>query len=95
MAAWPTRDELKARLNVTDDDWDTDLDGTLAAAIEHVKTDVGDWIDGTDQPDDNHSRAALRMAELMALRPGSAAEADKDPVYRNLMFGKRHRFGIG
>jgi hypothetical protein len=96
MAVWPTVEDLAKVLNVTDvEDWQPMLDNTVAAGISKVKGDVGDWVDGTDQPDENLAAAALRMAELMALRPGSAADADKDPVYRNHIFGRRHRFGIG
>lgn len=99
-ADWPLLDELKQILNVESDDWDGDLDGTrltgiLDSAIEHVKREVGVWTEYEDLPTIGMSKAALRMAELMALRPDSASEADKDPVYRMHLYGERRRFPIG
>ena len=100
MMMWPDLDELKQVLNLNNGDeentdWDTVLEPVLASAIRKVQHDVGVWDEYEDLPDDALSRAALRMAELMALRPDSASEADKDPVYRMHLFGHRKRFGIG
>ena len=97
MMEWPDLEELKQVLNLGEDntDWDLTLEPILASAIRKVEHDVGIWDLYEDLPDDALSRAALRMAELMALRPESASEADKDPVYRFHMFGHRKRFGIG
>ena len=95
----------------TSSDWDGDYDGTrltrlLASAIEKVKLDVGDWDDYIDVPDDNLSQAALRMAELMALKPEIAAQvtggrgiraasfSSTDPTYTALVFGHRRAFGV-
>lgn len=100
MAAWPELDELKQVLDVTSDDWDGEYDGTrltrlLAAAIDRVKGDVGDWDEYTDEPDDNLASAALRMAELMALKPELAAAVGMtDPTYSRLLYGRRRKFGI-
>lgn len=103
-ADWPELDELKQVLDVTSEDWDgaadsgfseTRLSRLLAAAISKVKADTGSWDEYLDEPDDNLAQAALRMAELMALRPEVAAGAIKDPTYQRLMFGHRKRFGIG
>jgi hypothetical protein len=104
MAAWPELDELKQVLDVTSTEWDGDYDGTrltrlLAAAIEKVKSDVGDWDDYIDVPDDNLSQAALRMAELIALKPEVAAAVASgkmvgDPAYLMLIFGHRRAFGV-
>lgn len=100
---WPQLDELKQVLDVDSDDWDgaandyggpTRLTRLLAAAIERVKLDVGDWDEYVDVPDDNLAQAALRMAELLALRPGAAAYASADPTYQKLLFGHRRKFGI-
>ncbi len=101
---WPQLDELKQVLDVESVDWDgviddygngpTRLTRLLAAAIERVKLDVGNWDEYVDVPDDNLSQAALRMAELIALRPGAAASASDDPTYQRLLFGHRRRFGI-
>jgi hypothetical protein len=102
MAAWPELDELKQVLDVTSSDWDGDGeydDGTrltrlLSAAIEKVKADVGNWDEYADEPDDALAQAALRMAELIALRPEVAAGAVSDPTYRRLLYGHRRSFGV-
>ncbi len=106
MAAWPDTAELAQVLNIDNvDDWSTTLDRVMAAAIRKVKSDVGTWDEDVDEPDDNLAQAALRMAELMSLRPevasgigtrsGSAASLAGDPAYRALKFGHRRAFGIG
>lgn len=100
MADWPTLEELKKVLDVTDDSWNGEDDSTLLegvrlSAIEKVKGDVGLWDEYEDQPDIPLSRAALRMAELMALRPDAAAENRADPVYQTHLFGHRKRFAVG
>ena len=98
MADWPDTDELKKVLDVDadgGDDWTDTLDRVLASAIDRVKRDVGAWVEGTDEPTDSLAQAALRMAELIALRPETAATVgDNDPTYRRLLFGNRRRFGL-
>jgi hypothetical protein len=94
MADWPGPDELKRVLDVTSEDWDETLDRVLSSAIERVKHDVGEWDDDTDEPDDNLAQAALRMAELLALRPEAAAQARTDPTYARLLKGHRRRFSV-
>ena len=95
MAQWPTVTELKQVLDVTSEDWDGTLDGILAAAIIKVKKDVGDWNDVTDEPDDSLNRAALRMAELMALRPEAASVVRvRDLAYQAYLYGHRRSFGV-
>lgn len=100
MAAWPELDELKQVLDVTSSDWDGDYDGTrltrlLSAAIEKVKADVGDWDEYVDLPDDNLAQAALRMAELMALKPEVVAQVGStDTTYNRLVYGHRRAFGV-
>ena len=96
---WPQLDELKQVLDVESLDWDGDLDQTrltrlLQAAIAKVKLDVGDWDEYVDVPDDALSQAALRMAELMALKPEVVTGMVKDPTYLNLVYGHRRKFGI-
>lgn len=96
---WPELDELKQVLDVTSDDWDGDVDDTrltrlLSAAIDRVKLDVGAWDVLTDEPDESLAQAALRMAELMALRPEAAVSVINDPTYERLLYGHRRRFGI-
>lgn len=94
MADWPSSEELKQVLDVTSDDWDTTLDRVRAAAIAKVKLDVGSWDELVDSPDDALSQAALRMAELLSLRPEAAAGVVGDPTYQRLLFGHRRSFGI-
>jgi hypothetical protein len=97
MADWPDTAELGRVLNVdtSSDDWTVTLDRVLAAAISWVKGKVGDWDDATDEPDDNLAQAALRMAELIALRPETAAAVGAtDPTINRLLFGRRRKFGI-
>lgn len=97
MAEWPTIEQLQRVLNF-DPEYEDPAADTLAslleAAIERVKLDVGNWDEYTDVPDDALSMAALRMAELMALRPEVAADAAKDPTYHRYLFGHRRTFGI-
>jgi hypothetical protein len=95
MATWPDAAELKQVLNVESDDWDQTLDRVLAAAVTRVKGDVGDWDDDVDEPDDNLAQAALRMGELLALRPEAAVDSIKDPTYSRLLAGHRRVFGVG
>ena len=108
MAAWPDLDELKQVLDVTSSDWDGDYDGTrlsrlLEAAIAKVKADVGNWDEYEDEPDDALAQAALRMAELMALKPEimaglsvrvSGRMLNNDPTYIHLLYGHRRSFGV-
>lgn len=95
MAAWPGLAEFAQVIDVSDvDDWETTLDRVLASAITKVKLDVGGWDDLVDEPDENLAQAALRMAELMALRPDASAPAATDPTYQRLLFGHRRRFGV-
>jgi len=95
MADWPDADELKQVLDIDSDDWDETVDRVLASAIQHVKDQVGDWDSSEDSPDDNLARAALRMAELMSLRPNAVPGVlGMDPTYQRLIYGHRHKFGI-
>jgi S-adenosylmethionine hydrolase len=102
MAEWPEREELARILDVVlpNDYAESDplvgmLDRVLASAITRVKLDVGDWDEYEDVPDENLAQAALRMAELMALRPELASAVGMaDPTYRRLMFGHRRAFGV-
>lgn len=94
MAAWPVLAEFAQVIDVQNvADWETTLDRVLASAIAKVKLDVGAWDDATDEPDENLAQAALRMAELMSLRP-DATNQSADPTYRRLLFGHRRRFGV-
>lgn len=94
MASWPALAELKQVLDVTSTDWDTTLTRVLVSAIKQVKADVGEWDDDVDSPTESHAAAALRMAELMAMRPDAAADTVNDPTYARHLSGKRRRFGI-
>ena len=108
MIDWPQLDELKQVLDVESDDWDgsedsgedaSRLTALLAAAIAKVKQDVGAWDEYEDLPDVSLNRAALRLAELMALKPEVLAAVElgaivSDPAYQAFLYGHRRVFGI-
>ena len=91
---WPDLDELKQVLDITSGDWDVTVERILQAAIARVKAEVGLWDESIDEPDYNLAQAALRMAELLALRPEAAANAVSDPTYQRLLYAHRRRFGV-
>ena len=106
MADWPDADELKRVLNIDSDDWDETVDRVLASAISQVKLDVGNWDDDEDEPDDSLAQAALRLAELISIRPTTTLESvhgrdmamvtlTRDPTYQSLLKGHRRVFAIG
>ena len=95
MADWPDAMELKQVLDVASEAFDETLYRVMAAGIAKVKADRGGWDEAVDVPDDNMAQAALRMAELLALRPEAAADTIKDPTYNRLMTGRRRVFGVG
>lgn len=89
MATWPTLGELKQRLDVESNDWDSQLTRVLDAAIAQTKSEVGDWVEGVDTPDDALAQSALeRAAEF-----GSTGESLKYPRSQQLLYGQRRRFG--
>lgn len=98
MADWPTKEELLRVIDVeeldSEDPLDVVLDRVLAAGIKQVTSDVGNWDDATDYPNDNLSQAALVAAEHYSLRPEAAGGAVSDPRYALLMTGQRRRFGF-
>jgi len=94
MADWPDADELKQVLDITSDDWDETVERVRQASIAKVKLDVGYWDEDIDSPDDALAQAALRMAELISLRPEAAVGVVADPTYNRLLFGHRRSFGI-
>ena len=93
---WPTIEELRKVLDVdpNSDAWTTTLQRVLTSAIIQVKQDVGAWDEVIDTPDCKLAQAALRMAELLALRPESAVAAISDPTYARLLSGYRRRFSL-
>lgn len=98
MAEWPTLEQVKRVLNFEpgeDDPLGLTLENVRLSAINWVKAKRGDWDESADEPDENLSQAALRMAELIALRPETAAAvAENDPTLARLFIGRRRRFGI-
>lgn len=96
MAAveWPTRAELKQRLDITSDDWDSQLDRLLAAAITATKHRMGDWVEPYDRPSEQVSQSALELAVEMA-QSGAEAISAVASKSRALLYGQRRRFGIG
>lgn len=95
MADWPEASELAQVLDLeNEDDWETTLEGNLQSAIDRVKADVGGW-DDRQVPTDRQARAALRMAELMSVRPtADPDELGKDPTYLAHLKGSRRVFGF-
>lgn len=93
---WPTLAELRKVLDVdpASTAWDATLERVLTTAIQQVKDDIGAWDDLIDVPTCKQAQAALRMAELTALRPESAVAANADPTYQRLLSGSRRRFAI-
>jgi hypothetical protein len=101
MADWPDVDELRKVLNVDDDsgNWDDTLNRVLASGIDQVKSDIGEWDEEVDEPTDRQAQAALRAAELIALRPepqaaGGTGFITNDPTYVRLLTGSRRRFSF-
>ena len=99
MADWPEVEELERILDVDPQDSDRyqdTLDRVLASAITWAKSKRGLWDEATDEPTDNLAQAALRMAELMSLRPEVAASVnEQDPTISRLLVGQRRKFAIG
>lgn len=95
MAQWPTSAQLAQSQDVDNaDDWEWRLSRVMAAAIAHVKRDVGEWVEGVDEPDDALAEAALRMADLMSQKGLSPDQAANDGAYRALLKGHRRKFGV-
>ena len=93
MAQWPDAEELKQVLDITSSDWDDNIDRVLAAAQRQVLEDIGKAYDYEYEPDDKVAAAALRMGELMGLRPDAAPGILRDdPTYLRLLKGRRRVF---
>jgi hypothetical protein len=96
MAEWPGTEELTQLLNLGEDgeeNWGDTLDRALAAAIDRVKLEVGNWDEYEDEPDEALAHAALRMAELIMIRP-EASDLSRDPTYQRLLYGHRRTLGV-
>ena len=93
---WPLLAELKRWRDMVGDQFDADaFPRELAAAIQIVKIDVGDWDELTDLPDAALGEAAMRMAVLLRANAGeSTALLSKDPQYQAALKGHRRRFPI-
>lgn len=97
MADWPTIAQLQRVLNFDpeyEDPAALTLESVLEAAIAKVKADVGNWSEYADVPTESLSMAALRMAELMSLRPEVVADMTTDPTYQRYLFNHRRVFGV-
>jgi hypothetical protein len=99
--AWPTLAQLKQRLNVDSDDWDTQLARVLASAITVTKSRIGTWDEDFDQPDEAISQSSLELSvefaqtdESLRVIRGTDQIVDTSKSQR-LLYGKRRRFGIG
>ena len=90
---WPEVEDLKRRLDVQDTSvHDVEMEVILAAAIAQIKTEVGEWDELTDAPNENMAEAALdRAVELGSdvLPPRLERKSEQ------LLYGQRRRFGIG
>lgn len=95
-AGWPTVVELAQILDIDDVvSWQTTLDRVLAAAITTTKGVVGNWDDAADTPNDNQSAAALRLAELMSLRPDASVDSlIRDASFAAYLTGQHRKFGV-
>lgn len=96
-AGWPTLAELRRVLDVDPNSTthDVTLQRVLDSAIEETKNRVGTWDDLLDDPPNAKlAQHALRMAELLALRPESAVTTITDPTLDRLIAGNRRRFAI-
>ena len=96
MIEWPDADELVQVLDIANpDDWSVTIDSTLAAANATTQSIVGDWDEQTDEPTENMSRAALRLAVLISQQPSAPVPAlIKDPTYQMLLTGQRRKWGL-
>ncbi len=92
---WPTVDELRKIVDVDPDShaFDVTLARQMAAGIQIVKDEVGNWDDVIDVPDDQLAGAALRAAFLLSLRE-SPASIVTDREFATYMHGKHRRFAI-
>lgn len=89
MATWPTVSELKARLDVTSDDWDDQLTRLLDACIAETKARVGEWVEGVDTPTDSLAQSALERA----VDYGTTGGVSPTGKAEHLLYGHRRRFG--
>jgi hypothetical protein len=92
---WPTSDELKKIVDVDPNstDFDTTIERQMAAGIELVKQQVGEWDDTVNQPDVQLAGAALRAAYLLSLKETPTAIV-LDQVFMTYMSGHHRRFAI-
>lgn len=88
---WPTVDELKARLDITSDDWDDQLARLLQACIDETKARVGDWDESLDLPDEALAQAALELAVERGMTGENAPPVGSRSG--QLLFGHRRRWG--
>lgn len=103
MASWPTTDDLKQYVDVEGtEDWNAELESSIDAGIERVKSDVGgrdedgnlNWDDDVDEPDERLRLAALRAAIVLRVNRGDSASLETDGQYLGYLRGHRREFGI-
>ena len=88
---WPTVDELKARLDITSNDWDDQLARLIQACIDETKAKVGDWDEAVDQPDEALAQSALELAVERGMTGESAPAVGSRSG--SLLYGHRRRWG--
>lgn len=98
---WPEVDDLKRRLNVLDVSiHDTEMAVILAAAINQIKLEVGNWDELVDSPNEAMAEAALQRAFEMGSADEVGITRDRFgtvhiPKSNQLLLGQRRRFPIG
>jgi DICT domain-containing protein len=97
MADWPAVEDIKKVLNVNEDadNWTDLVDSIRASAIELSKRLVGAWDEDLDEPTEALALMALRIAELLGMRPDTTlTDLIKDAHVQSLLLGHRRRFAI-
>lgn len=97
MADWPTVAEVEHLLDLGNEDWIEDhLEHALAAAIEGVKQDVGNWNELTDEPDERLRNAALRAVSVLRVNAPDDGwrSLRQDRIYLSLVQGHKRTFGV-
>jgi len=94
---WPTLEEFRRVVDVDPDSnrWDETMGRQLAAAIQQVKDDVGDWDEMLSLPDCNLAAAALRAAIVLSSNdPNPEKTLQADAIYMAHLKGHRRRFSF-
>jgi hypothetical protein len=89
---WPEVEDLKRRLDVNDTSvHDVEMGVILAAAIDQIKHEVGEWDELTDAPNEALAEAALARAVELG---SDVMPARSERKSNQLLYGQRRRFPI-